>query len=158
MNNLKRKISLILSVIMIALVICPLAISSASTDSKYVEMSVKLDGKELEYGATYDVKGGEKVKVSASSKNAPIAFISYYFENENDSDAAKDSAYKNRTKVKENSITITIPVASVGTEKILWVEAVDSEDNGVDNLINKTGWQGYILKLYLLALQIKLSP
>ena len=46
MNNLKRKVSLILSVIMIALAAFPLMTSLASTDSEYVSMSVKLEGKE----------------------------------------------------------------------------------------------------------------
>ena len=88
MNNLKRKVSLILSVIMLALAIFPLA----STDSEYVSMSVKFQGKEMVYASTYEVTGGEKIEVSASSKNAPIAFIAYYFDNKGDSDSQKDES------------------------------------------------------------------
>ena len=143
MNNLKRKVSLILSVIMLALAIFPLTGALASTDSEYVSMSVKFEGKEMVYASTYEVVGGEKIEVSASSKNAPIAFIAYYFDNKGDSDSQKDANYAARKKVYDSSLTITVPTASVGTTKILWVEAVDANDDSTDNVVTKTGWQGY---------------
>lgn len=146
MNILKRKVSLILSVIMLALAIFPLTNAIASTNSKYVSMSVLFDGKEMVYASTYEVTGGEKIQVSASSKNAPIAFIAYYFENEDDTESQKDAAYNNRKKEYTDSFTITVPTASVGTQKILWIEAVDENDDGSSNEVTKTGWQGYYLK------------
>lgn len=146
MNILKRKVSLILSVIMLALAIFPLTNAIASTNSKYVSMSVLFNGKEMVYASTYEVTGGEKIQVSASSKNAPIAFIAYYFENEDDTESQKDTAYNNRKKEYTDSFTITVPTASVGTQKILWIEAVDETDDGSSNEVTKTGWQGYYLK------------
>ena len=146
MNILKRKVSLILSVIMLALAIFPLTNAIASTNSKYVSMSVLFNGKEMVYASTYEVTGGEKIQVSASSKNAPIAFIAYYFENEDDTESQKNEAYNNRKKEYTDSFTITVPTASVGTQKILWIEAVDENDDGSSNEVTKTGWQGYYLK------------
>ena len=146
MNNLKRKVSLILSVIMVALAVFPLITSLASTDSQYVSMSVKLNGKELEYAGTYEVSGGEEIKVSASSKNADIFFIAYYYENQSDSDAEKDAAYENRTKIYSSDMTITVPKLAEGSKRILWVEAVDENDDNTPNTVTKTGWQGYYLE------------
>lgn len=146
MNNLKKKVSLILSVIMVALVVFPIFTSMASTNSKNVSMSVKLEGKELAYASTSKVTGGEKITVSASSTNGDMAFIAYYYENESDSDAKKDEDYANRTKEYSSSTTITVPTMSVGTRRILWIEAVDSTDNGSANVETKTGWQGYYLE------------
>ena len=108
MNNLKRKVSLILSVIMIALAAFPLMTSLASTDSEYVSMSVKLEGKELEYAGTYQVSGGETVKVSASSKNADILFIAYYYENVGASQEERTAAFEARKKIYASSFEITI--------------------------------------------------
>ena len=146
MNILKRKVSLILSIMMLALAIFPLTNAIASTNSAYVSMSVRFNGSEMVYANTYEVSGGEKIQVSASSKNAPIAFIAYFYDNENDSDAQLDANYNNRTKVYSDSLTITVPTGAVGTTKTLWIEAVDAKDNGTDNEINKTGWQAYYLK------------
>ena len=146
MNNLKRKVSLILSVIMIALAAFPLMTSLASTDSKYVSMSVKLEGKELEYAGTYQVSGGETVKVSASSKNADILFIAYYYENVGASQEERTAAFEARKKIYASSFEITIPKLEEGSKKILWVEAVDKKDDGQASLVTKTGWQAYYLE------------
>ena len=146
MNNLKRKVSLILSVIMIALAAFPIITSLASTDSQYVSMSVKLNGEELKYAGTYKVSGGEEIKVSASSKNADIYFVAYYYENEKDSDAEKDAAYANRTKIYKSDFSITVPKLAEGTRRILWIEAVDKKDDATPNTVTKTGWQAYYLE------------
>lgn len=146
MNILKRNVSLILSVILLALAIFPLTASIASTNSENVSMSVLFNNKEMEYAGVYEVTGGETIKVSATSKNAPIAFIAYYYNNENDSKEQQEANYKARTKVNSSSVTITVPTGSVGTTRVLWIEAVDSKDNGSENVVNKTGWQGYYLK------------
>lgn len=146
MNNLKRKVSLILSVIMIALAAFPIITSLASTDSKYVSMSVKLNGEELEYAGTYQVSGGEEIKVSASSKNADIFFVAYYYENQADTEAQKDEAYANRTKIYKSDFSITIPKLAEGSKRILWIEAVDQKDDATPNVVTKTGWQGYYIE------------
>lgn len=118
----------------------------ASTDSEYVSMSVTLDGEELEYGGTYKVSGGERINVSAFSKNADIAFVAYYYEDENDSEAEKVAAYANRTKVYESEFSIVVPQLDEGARRILWIEAVDKSDDGTQNVVTKTGWQGYYLE------------
>ena len=45
MKNLKKKVSLILSIMMLALAVCPLGVAVASSNTDDVTMSVKLNGK-----------------------------------------------------------------------------------------------------------------
>ncbi len=139
MSNLKKKISLILSVIMIALAIFPLAAVTASSNTDDVTMSVKLNGKtEMQNQYEYKVKNGEKINVSAkSTTGSTIAFIGYYYFDE-----GVDSCID----VKSDSLTITVPTQPVGTEKLLVIEAVAEANRGKDDPTNRTGWQFYYLK------------
>lgn len=118
----------------------------ASTDSEYVSMSVTLDGEELEYAGTYKVSGGEEIKVSAFSKNADIDFVAFYYENENDSEEEKYAAYINRTKMYKSEFSIMVHRLDEGEKRILWIEAVDKNDDGTSNTVTKTGWQAYFLE------------
>ena len=145
MKVLKERMSLILAIMMLAIAVLP-SFALASTDSKYVSMSVKYAGKELDYGSTYEVKAGDKISVSASSKNANIAFVAYYFYDKGASDAVQEKAYNARTKVNKASFDITVPAGTAGSTKVLWVEAVDASDDGSENVKTKTGWQLYYLK------------
>ena len=139
MNILKRRVSLILSIIMLALAVIPLTMTSASSNTDDVEMSVKLNGStEMQYAYEYEVKAGDKITVSARSTNgSSIAFIGYYYYDEG-IETVKDTAASN--------ITITIPSEPVGTERCIAIEAVASNNQGVDDPTNRTGWQFYYLK------------
>ena len=139
MNNLKRKVSLILSVMMVALAIFPLTISTASSNTDDVEMSVKLNGKtEMEYAYEYEVKAGDKINVSAKSTNgSSIAFIGYYYY---------DEGIATTKDIESDTITITIPSEPAGTERAIAIEAVAANNKGADDPTNRTGWQFYYLK------------
>ena len=126
MNNLKRKVSLILSVILIALSIFPLGMSLATVNT-VTSMDVTMDGKTIKNGGTYEVKGGEKIEAMAQSPNG-VDFIGYY--------------YNGVTEIKDfdgNKLSITVPTNPAGTELDLRIEAVDSKNN-------QTGWYKFILK------------
>ena len=126
MNNLKRKVSLILSVILIALSIFPLGMSLATVNT-VTSMDVTMDGKTIKNGGTYEVKGGEKIEAIAQSPNG-VDFIGYY--------------YNGVTEIKDfdgNKLSITVPTNPAGTELDLRIEAVDSKNN-------QTGWYKFILK------------
>lgn len=126
MNNLKRKVSLILSVILIALSIFPLGMSLATVNN-VTSMNVTMDGKTIKDGGTYEVKGGEKIEAIAQSPNG-VDFIGYY--------------YNGVTEIKDfdgDRLSITVPTNSAGTELDLRIEAVDVKNN-------QTGWYKFILK------------
>lgn len=137
MNYLKKRVSLILVIMMLALTILPFTAVTASSGSADVSMSVKLNGTELVNKATYKVKGGEKVVVKANSNTgSTIAYIGYYYV-ENGYDTMKDTY--------SDTITITIPTMAAGTKRALCIEAVGANNTGVNDNRNRTGWQKYYL-------------
>ena len=129
MNNFKRRISLILSVMMLSLTILPLFVVSAADEIAY---TVKLDGKTMSTSNTYEVVGGEKIVFSASSSTIDVGLVGYYFDNDS----------SNIKQVTGTSVTITVPEGEAGTTKRLRVAAsgYDAEDNVV-----RGAWQTYLL-------------
>lgn len=127
----------------------------SSNHSSFVSLSSTLDGKAMTPGGTYEVVGGETFSATANTDLSDIAFISYYFcnENENPANVSYERVEKNKLK-NGKTLELTIPTYAAGTEKLLFVEAVDKEDVSIpddgDNKITKTGWIGYRLK-YLQA-------
>lgn len=119
---------------------------ASMSDSEYVFMTVVLNEEALAYAGTYKVSGGEEIKVSAFSENADICFVAYYYEKENDSEEEKHAAYENRTKIYESDFSIIVPELEEGERRILWIEAVDEDDDGTPNVVNKTGWQAVFLE------------
>ena len=115
MLNLKRKISVILAMIMMMLAVSPVM---------------------AQYGNTYKVKGGETITVSASS-NAGIYKTGYFFE--------KDGIQTDIVTTYSGNVNITVPAGEAGSRRILYVESVANNDNGLPNTITKTGWQKYYL-------------
>lgn len=143
MNNLKRKVSLILSVIMIALAVFPFMISNAGSNTADADMTAKLNGVELVKYGEYKVKNGDKIYVNASSNvsDSPIKFIAYYFADYDTWKAEMDEKW-----TYSDNITITIPTQKAGTKKALMVEAVVTGNQGKQDTTKRTGWQTYLLE------------
>lgn len=142
------KIRLVLAIsLTLAFLLCvfPVTCLASMTDSDNVIMTAVLDGKVLENGKTYEVNGSEELTINAASTNTDIAFIALYFYEKGATAEERTAAYEGRIKIKGGSFTIIIPTAAPGTTKILYVEAVDSSDDGTDNVVSKTGWQGIYL-------------
>lgn len=143
MNNLKKKMSLILSVIMVALAVFPIFTSMASSNTSDVSMSVKLNGVELEDTGSYKVKNGDKIYVKATSNisGAPVKFTGYYYANAD--------TWKRETEtvdVDGGDLTITVPTQTAGTRKTIMIEAVLTGNQGASDPTKRTGWQAYTLE------------
>ena len=143
MNNLKRKVSLILSVIMVALAVFPLMTSLASSSTSDADMSVILNGVELKDEGEYTVKNGDKIYVKATSNisGSPIKFTGYYYANAD--------TWKRETEtvdVDGGDLTITLPTESAGTRKTIMIEAVVTGNQGESDPTKRTGWQAYTLE------------
>ena len=132
MDIMKKRISLILSIIMLALVIIPV-IKVNATEACQVSMTVKMGTTTLTNGGRYNVQGGEKITVSASSSKADIERIGYAYGNDPTID------------IYSNKITIDVPYKANGTVMNLYIEAIAENDDGSKNTITKTGWMKYTL-------------
>ena len=126
MDIMKKRISLILSIIMLALVIIPV-IKVNATEACQVSMTVKMGTTTLTNGGRYNVQGGEKITVSASSSKADIERIGYAYGNDPTID------------IYSNKITIDVPYKANGTVMNLYIEAIAENDDGSKNTITKTG-------------------
>lgn len=135
MSIMKKRISLILGIIMLAVSIIPV-VSVNATETCQVSMTAKMGSTTLKNNGKYNVEGGEKIVITAKSSVADIAFIAYYFSTE---------SFDDRTKVYSDTATITVPSGKNGTSVNLYVEPVASNDDGEPNTITKTGWQKYTL-------------
>ena len=100
-----------------------------------ITMYVEINGIKMEDGGTYTVNPGDVIEVEASSINARIAFVGYYWDSKED-------------KIKDeysNHLTITVPDNESGTKKTLFIEAVAANNDGDKNPETRTGWQKYYL-------------
>lgn len=129
MNNFKRRISLILSVMMLSLTILPLFVVSAADEIAY---TVKLNGKTMSTSNTYEVEGGETIVFTATSSTIDVGLVGYYFDNNT----------SNIKQVSSDTVTITVPEGEAGTTTKLRVAAsgYDAEENVV-----RGDWQTYLL-------------
>ena len=134
MNIMKKRISLILGIIMLALAIIPVVNVSAAEECQ-VTMSATMGTRVLQNNGKYNVQGGEKIVIKAESTESDIAFIAYYFSTQK---------FEDRTKIYKNTANITVPQGKAGTSINLYVEPVASNDNGSANTTTKTGWQKYV--------------
>lgn len=104
-----------------------------------VSMDVKMGSTTLRPGNTYEVKGGEKIDVSAKTTgaNANIALIGYRYSDKT-----------GITDIESNKATITLPVRPAGTKISLYIEAVADNDDGDEayNENTRTGWKEFILE------------
>lgn len=136
MKNLKKKVSLILSIMMLALAVFPVTLSVASSDRpSEITMSVKMNGKELEDNGSYNVTGGEKVYVKAEAK-AGIEKVGYYW-------VENGKLYADLIDTFAGEVEITIPTAPNGTVRTLYIDGVNKANTGVKDNTNRTGWQAY---------------
>ena len=134
MSNLKGKVSLFLVMIMMMTAVLPIFTVSAASE---VTMTVKMGSTTMKAGKTYEVTGGEKINVTASSA-AGIAFIGYRF--------VKNGTLGTITDEYSDSLTFTVPAGQVGTTIAVRIEAVANNDDGSSNTVTKTGWREYYLK------------
>ena len=134
MSNLKGKVSLFLVMIMMMTAVLPIFAVNAASE---VTMTVKMGNTTMKAGNTYEVEGGEKINVTASSA-AGIAFIGYRF--------VKNGTLGTITDEYSDSLTFTVPAGQPGTTIAVRIEAVASNDDGTPNTVTKTGWREYYLK------------
>ena len=139
MNILKKRVSLILAIMMMALAIFPLTGVIASSDTADVSMSVKLNGTELEKYGTYKVQAGQQIIVNAKSNNgSSIEKIGAYYADEG------------RNKMQEafdgKALVITLPQKAAGAKRKIRIEAVAKNNTGEDDPKNRTFWQTYYLE------------
>ena len=137
MTNLKRKLSFILIVMMLAMTVFP--IFTANAVECQVSMTVKLGNVAMVRDATYNVNGGEKITVTASAP-AGIAFIGYKF--------VTNGVESDIVDVYSNTLTITVPEKPVNSDVTeVRIDAVAKNDQGDPyDLTTKTGWFRYYLK------------
>ena len=74
MNIFKRRISLILSAVILATAILPIIVVNAASTIDY---SIKMEGKTVTAGKTYNVEGGEEIIFSADVDGGSITMIAY---------------------------------------------------------------------------------
>lgn len=134
MNIFKKRISLILSVVMVALLILPIfAVNASSMDSR-LAITTTIGSQTVEFDKTYTVKGGEQVVIKASAKASGVraTTLAYCFEGGN--------------KVEENvtELRATVPTGTPGSTRrlLVWVGGVD--DNKNEQIV--PDWQSYTLR------------
>ena len=130
MNTFKRRISLVLSVIMVALSIVPLFIVNAAADE--ISYQVKLDSKTLTAGNTYTVEGGETITFNATSSSVDVSLVGYYFDGESVTE-----------KKNSSSISVTVPTGAPGSTRTLGFAASGLTS---DNKLVQGAWQYFTLK------------
>ncbi len=129
MNIFKKRISLILSIAMLATAILPIFVVNAASTVNY---DLTLDGKEISFGSTYEVEGGEKVVFEASAtKGGRITTMSYQI----DTGTTNPSA--------GSKLTITIPTGKAGTTKTIYLNAGGKD---VDGNVIQLGWKNFKVK------------
>lgn len=130
MNIFKRRISLILSVVMLATVILPIIVVNAASTVNY---ELTLDGKAISFGKTYEVEGGEKVVFEGSAtEGGRITTVSYQI--------GKDGK---TTPSAGSKVTLTIPEANPGTETKIYLNVGGKDAEG--NVI-QLGWKNFTVK------------
>ena len=129
MNIFKRRISLILSVVMLATAILPIVVVNAAST---VDYDLTLAGKAISFEKTYEVEGGEKIVFDASISGGSVATIGYKLGNN------AETLYSNNSKV-----TLTIPEGTVGSTDVMYLTAAGFDADG--NTI-KMGWKHFFVK------------
>lgn len=135
MENLKRKLSMVLIVMIISIAVFPLMVVNAASQ---VSMTVKMGSTTLSANNTYSVEGGETITATASAP-AGIAFIGYKFVTNGVETPIVD--------VYSNTLTITVPEKpSDSNIRELRIDAVAKNDSGDPyDLTTKTGWVRFYL-------------
>ncbi|MBQ8298905.1 MAG: S-layer homology domain-containing protein [Clostridia bacterium] len=130
MNIFKKRISLILSVVMLATAILPIFVVNAASTVNY---ELTLDGKAISFGSTYEVVGGEKVEFEASAtEGGRITTMSYQIGSDGTTNPSAGS-----------KVTITIPTGTVGSTKTIYLNAGGKD---VDGNVIQLGWKNFKVK------------
>ena len=130
MNIFKRRISLILSVVMLATAILPIIVVNAAST---VEYDLTLAGKSISFDKTYEVEGGEKlVFTPTATEGGRISTVAYQVGK-----GAETVQYAG------NKVEITIPEADPGTETKIYLNAGGKDAEGKDI---KLGWKSFTVK------------
>ena len=122
------------------------------SNSEYVSMFVQLGDVYMENFQEYEISKEDEIIVNASSENGPIAFTGYFFMLVNPDEYTEEQIenfkiYEDIVDVYSSTLTINVPNVEIGTKLLLWIEAVDVTDDGTDNTLTKTGWQGFYLNV-----------
>ena len=128
MNIFKRRISLILSVVMLATAILPIVVVNAADTVSY---TATVAGKSVTFGNTYEVEGGEKLVFEATSKVGAIETLSYKIGDGKTLD------------FNDDRVVATVPENEVGAKVTVWVKASGFDTN---NEVVTAGWKSFSLK------------
>ena len=130
MNIFKRRISLILSAVILATAILPIIVVNAASTIDY---SIKMEGKTVTAGKTYNVEGGEEIIFSADVDGGSITMIAYQLGKN------AETKYANN----KDKIGLIVPEGKVGTTDTisLYVVGADADGNRVDS-----GWKQFGIK------------
>ena len=126
MNIFKRRISLILSVVMLVTAILPIMVVNAA--SATVNYKATLDGKAVSLGQTYEVEGGEKVVLEASIPNGTVEGMGYRIGN------------GNTLQFDGNRVVMYIPESDeVNKTEVFYIIAHGKDENG-NNVMGEWKW------------------
>ncbi len=130
MSKFKRRISLMLSIMMLSLTILPLFVVNAADEISY---TVKLNGSAMSTSKTYEVEAGDTIVFTASSSTVDVGLVGYYFDDNSSNIKSSNS----------NKITITVPDGDSGSTTKLRVAASGYD---ADNKVVQGAWSTYTLK------------
>lgn len=130
MSKFKRRISLMLSVMMLSLTILPLFVVNAADEISY---TVKLNGSAMSTSKTYEVEAGDTIVFTASSSTVDVGLVGYYFDGNSGNIKSSNS----------NKITITVPDGEAGSTTELNVAASGYD---ADKKVVQGAWSTYTLK------------
>lgn len=134
-SSVKRAFVFLFCILLFAC--CSMAVAEEAKQS-LVDVSVNMV-MTLEENETCFVRGGEAIVVTASAESG-VAFVGYYFSDDNGNTDIQD--------IDGETLAIVVPEGEPGTKRILYVEAVAKDDDGSENTLTKTGWIAYNLEYY----------
>ena len=148
-KQLKKGLGILGALAFVVLLVASIFIFGKYYDTAcQVSMIVELNGKKMEDNGVYNVTPGDIITVEASSSEAAIAFIGYYFS------SIDEDNIENTQRVDSSKIEITVPSVAQDTTLILSIEAVAENDNGKDNTTTKTGWKNAVWRFPKLMMNI----
>ena len=112
-------------------------IKEAGLEKSEVDMYVYMEGILIEPDIVYAVRGGETIEARSRSDQG-IAFIGYYFNEDNENSEIID--------VEGGYLSLTLPEKQSGERITLFIEAVANNDTGLANSITKTGWRKFVFE------------
>ena len=136
-------LKILLTIFVVIVIICGLRFINPTIDETngvsegianekcQVNIYAEVNGEKMVADGTYNVCPGDIITVEASSSEAKIYMIGYYWGSD------EDTSYIN---IYDNHIEIVVPNGSAGNTDYLSIEAVAENDEGDPNTKTKTGW------------------